>query len=245
MAELLSDERLDHLLGKEGHIIQSPSVFSYSLDAALLAQFAWVPIQQGNLVDLCAGNGAIPLFLSYRTKGTITGLEIQPRLVDMARRSIAFNEKQDQLKMVEGDVKEAGKQLGYGLYDAVTCNPPYFLANESSNRNQSEHYTIARHEVLCTLEDCIRSAAALLKQGGKTAFVHRPERLLDIVTLMRQYRIEPKRMQLIYPKEGKEANMLLIEGIKDAKPGLKVLPPFIVYEQDDTYTQQMRNQFDV
>ncbi|RJO95044.1 tRNA1(Val) (adenine(37)-N6)-methyltransferase [Exiguobacterium sp. RIT452] len=245
MAELLSDERLDHLLGKEGHIIQSPSVFSYSLDAALLAQFAWVPIQQGKLVDLCAGNGAIPLFLSYRTKGTITGLEIQPRLVDMARRSIAFNEKQDQLKMIEGDVKEAGKQLGYGLYDAITCNPPYFLANESSNRNQSEHYTIARHEVLCTLEDCIRSAADLLKQGGKTAFVHRPERLLDIVTLMRQYRLEPKRMQLIYPKEGKEANMLLIEGIKDAKPGLKVLPPFIVYEQDDTYTEQMRNQFDV
>ncbi len=245
MTELLSDERLDHLLGKEGRIIQSPSVFSYSLDAALLAQFAWVPIQQGKLVDLCAGNGAIPLFLSYRTKGTITGLEIQPRLVDMARRSIAFNEKQDQLKMIEGDVKEAGKQLGYGLYDSVTCNPPYFLANESSNRNQSEHYTIARHEVLCTLEDCIRSAADLLKQGGKTAFVHRPERLLDIVTLMRQYRIEPKRMQLIYPKEGKEANMLLIEGIKDAKPGLKVLPPFIVYEQDDTYTQQMRNQFDV
>lgn len=245
MAELLSDERLDHLLGKEGHIIQSPTVFSYSLDAALLAQFAWVPIQQGKLVDLCAGNGAIPLFLSYRTKGTITGLEIQPRLVDMARRSIAFNEKQDQLKMIEGDVKEAGKQLGYGLYDSVTCNPPYFLANESSNRNQSEHYTIARHEVLCTLEDCIRSAADLLKQGGKTAFVHRPERLLDIVTLMRQYRLEPKRMQLIYPKEGKEANMLLIEGIKDAKPGLKVLPPFIVYEQDDTYTEQMRNQFDV
>ncbi len=245
MTELLSDERLDHLLGKEGRIIQSPSVFSYSLDAALLAQFAWVPIQQGKLVDLCAGNGAIPLFLSYRTKGTITGLEIQPRLVDMARRSIAFNEKQDQLKMIEGDVKEAGKQLGYGLYDSVTCNPPYFLANESSNRNQSEHYTIARHEVLCTLEDCIRSAADLLKQGGKTAFVHRPERLLDIVTLMRQYRLEPKRMQLIYPKEGKEANMLLIEGIKDAKPGLKVLPPFIVYEQDDTYTQQMRNQFDV
>ncbi len=245
MTELLSDERLDHLLGKEGRIIQSPSVFSYSLDAALLAQFAWVPIQQGKLVDLCAGNGAIPLFLSYRTKGTITGLEIQPRLVDMARRSIAFNEKQDQLKMIEGDVKEAGKQLGYGLYDSVTCNPPYFLANESSNRNQSEHYTIARHEVLCTLEDCIRSAADLLKQGGKTAFVHRPERLLDIVTLMRQYRLEPKRMQLIYPKEGKEANMLLIEGIKDAKPGLKVLPPFIVYEQDDTYTEQMRNQFNV
>ncbi|WP_214803543.1 MULTISPECIES: tRNA1(Val) (adenine(37)-N6)-methyltransferase [unclassified Exiguobacterium] len=245
MLELLPDERLDHLLGRDGRIIQSPTVFSYSLDAALLAQFVWVPIRQGKLVDLCAGNGAIPLFLSYRTNGTITGLEIQPRLVEMARRSIELNEKAGQLQMIEGDVKTAGKQLGYGAYDVVTCNPPYFLAHESSNRNESEHYTIARHEVLCTLEDCIRSAADLLKQGGKTAFVHRPERLLDIVTLMRQYRIEPKRMQLIYPKAGKEANMLLIEGIKDAKPGLKVLPPFIVYEQDDTYTLQMREHLNV
>lgn len=245
MLELLPDERLDHLLGRDGRIIQSPTVFSYSLDAALLAQFVWVPIRQGKLVDLCAGNGAIPLFLSYRTNGTITGLEIQPRLVEMARRSIELNEKAGQLQMIEGDVKTAGKQLGYGAYDVVTCNPPYFLAHESSNRNESEHYTIARHEVLCTLEDCIRSAADLLKQGGKTAFVHRPERLLDIVTLMRQYRIEPKRMQLIYPKARKEANMLLIEGIKDAKPGLKVLPPFIVYEQDDTYTLQMREHLNV
>ncbi|KOP28388.1 MULTISPECIES: tRNA1(Val) (adenine(37)-N6)-methyltransferase [Exiguobacterium] len=245
MFELLPDERLDYLLGQEGKIIQSPSVFSYSLDAALLARFAWVPIQQGRIADLCSGNGAIPLFLSYRTKGQITGLEIQPRLAEMARRSIHLNELNDQIEMIEGDVKEAGARLGYGIYDAVTCNPPYFLANETSNQNQSEHYTIARHEVLCTLEDCIRGAADLLKQGGKAAFVHRPERLLDIVTLMRTYRLEPKRMQLIYPKAGKEANMLLIEGIKDAKPGLKVLPPFIVYEADNSYAAQMKELFDV
>lgn len=237
-------ERLDDLLGRPGKIIQSDDVFSFSLDAVLLAEFVWVPIQQGKLVDLCAGTGAIPLFLSYRTKGTVTGVEIQPRLVDMANRSIEVNNLQSRLHVIEGDVKEAAATLGHARYDVVTCNPPYFLANETSLRNQNEHHTIARHEVLCTLEDCIRSSSQLVQPGGKVAFVHRPERLLDIVTLMRSYRIEPKRMQLVYPKAGREANTLLIEGSKDGKPGLTILPPFVVYEEDDTYTKAMRDILD-
>lgn len=233
-------ERLDDLLGRPGKIIQSDDVFSFSLDAVLLAEFVWVPIQKGKLVDLCAGTGAIPLFLSYRTKGSVTGVEIQPRLVDMANRSILINELDERLHVVEGDVKTAASLLGHARYDVVTCNPPYFLANETSLRNQNEHHTIARHEVLCTLEDCIRSASQLVKPGGKVAFVHRPERLLDILTLMRKYRIEPKRMQLVYPKQGRDANTLLIEGSKDGKAGLTILPPFVVYEEDDTYTSEMR-----
>ncbi|TCI28314.1 tRNA1(Val) (adenine(37)-N6)-methyltransferase [Exiguobacterium sp. SL-10] len=233
-------ERLDDLLGRPGKIIQSDDVFSFSLDAVLLAEFVWVPIQKGKLVDLCAGTGAIPLFLSYRTKGTVTGVEIQPRLVDMANRSIGVNDLDDRLHIVEGDVKHAASVLGHARYDVVTCNPPYFLANETSLRNQNEHHTIARHEVLCTLEDCIRSASQLVKPGGKVAFVHRPERLLDIITLMRAYRIEPKRMQLVYPKQGRDANTLLIEGSKDGKAGLTILPPFVVYEEDDTYTSDMQ-----
>lgn len=237
-------ERLDDLLGRPGKIIQSDDVFSFSLDAVLLAEFVWVPIQQGKLVDLCAGTGAIPLFLSYRTKGTVTGVEIQSRLVDMANRSIEVNGLEERLHIVEGDVKSAAALLGHSRYDVVTCNPPYFLANETSLRNQNEHHTIARHEVLCTLEDCIRSASQLVKPGGKVAFVHRPERLLDILTLMRAYRIEPKRMQLVYPKGGRDANTLLIEGAKDGKPGLTILPPFIVYEEDDTYTKAMRDILD-
>ncbi|MCT4783852.1 MULTISPECIES: tRNA1(Val) (adenine(37)-N6)-methyltransferase [Exiguobacterium] len=237
-------ERLDDLLGRPGKIIQSDEVFSFSLDAVLLAEFVWVPIQKGNLVDLCAGTGAIPLFLSYRTKGNVTGVEIQPKLVDMANRSIAVNRLEHRLQIVEGDVKEAAVRLGHARYDVVTCNPPYFLANETSLRNQNEHHTIARHEVLCTLEDCIKAASQLVKPGGKVAFVHRPERLLDIITLMRAYRIEPKRMQLVYPKAGREANTLLIEGSKDGKAGLTILPPLIVYEDDDTYTKAMRDILD-
>lgn len=238
--ELRVGERLDDLLGRPSKIIQSDEVFSFSLDAVLLSEFVWVPIQKGQLVDLCSGTGAIPLFLSYRTKGSITGLEIQPKLVDMANRSFQYNELAPRLTVQEGDVKEAARLLGHAKYDVVTCNPPYFIANESSLRNQNEHHTIARHEVLCTLEDCIQASAQLVKPGGKVAFVHRPERLLDLVTLMRKYRIEPKRIQLVYPKAGREANTLLIEGIKDGKNGLTILPPFVVYEEDDTYTEQMR-----
>jgi len=227
-------------LAENLRIIQSLSVFSFSLDAVLLSKFVNVPYYKGNIVDLCSGNGVIPLFLSARTKGQITGVEIQPRLFDMAERSIHYNQLEDQIQMILGDVKEIPKQLGIEKYDVVTCNPPYFLAHEASDKNLSEHHAIARHELYLTLEEAIQSASKLLKQGGKAAFVHRPGRLLDIVTTMRANRLEPKRMQFIYPKEGKEANTLLIEGIKDGKPDLKILPPLYVYNVNNEYTPEVR-----
>ena len=236
---LKDDERLDYLLAEDLRIIQSPSVFSFSLDAVLLSQFAGVP-KRGAIVDLCSGNGVIPLFLSARTNAKIIGVELQPRLYDMATRSIQYNKLENQIDMLLGDVKEAPDLLGVEKYDAVTCNPPYFLAHELSDKNISEHHAIARHELHLTLEEAIHSASRLLKQGGKAAFVHRPGRLLDIVTLMRANRLEPKRMQLVYPKRGKEANTLLIEGIKDGKPDLKILPPLYVYEDNNEYTEEIR-----
>ena len=236
---LKDDERLDYLLAEDLRIIQSPSVFSFSLDAVLLSRFVSVP-RRGNIVDLCSGNGVIPLFLSARTNAKIIGVELQPRLHDMALRSIQYNKLDNQIDMLLGDVKEAPDLLGVEKYDAVTCNPPYFLAHELSDKNISEHHAIARHELHLTLEEAIHSASRLLKQGGKAAFVHRPGRLLDIVTFMRANRLEPKRMQLIYPKRGKEANTLLIEGIKDGRPDLKILPPLYVYEDNNEYTQEIR-----
>ena len=236
---LKDDERLDYLLAEDLRIIQSPSVFSFSLDAVLLSRFVSVP-RRGNIVDLCSGNGVIPLFLSARTNAKIIGVELQPRLHDMALRSIQYNKLDNQIDMLLGDVKEAPDLLGVEKYDAVTCNPPYFLAHELSDKNISEHHAIARHELHLTLEEAIHSASRLLKQGGKAAFVHRPGRLLDIVTFMRANRLEPKRMQLIYPKRGKEANTLLIEGIKDGKPDLKILPPLYVYEDNNEYTKEIR-----
>lgn len=240
MVQLKGDERLDYLLTEELRIIQSPSVFAFSLDAALLAKFVHVPVQKGNLVDLCSGNGVIPLFLSLRTKGNITGVEIQERLYDMAVRSIEYNGLSHRIKMIHGDVKDMPKVLGTSKFDVVTCNPPYFPVPKQKIINENEHLAIARHEIKITLEDVIRVASSLLKQGGKAAFVHRPGRLLDIIMLMRQYRLEPKRIQFVYPKRGKEANMLLVEGIKDGKPDLKILPPLVVYEDNDEYTPVMK-----
>ncbi len=239
LVQLIGDERLDYLLAEKLKIIQSPTVFSFSLDAVLLANFATVPIAKGKIVDLCSGNGVIPLFLSLRTRASIIGVEIQERLYDMACRSVAYNKLEDNIKMVNGDIKDAPAQLGFEKYDAVTCNPPYFQTDSLEERNENEHLAIARHEIMCTLEDTIRSASQLVKQGGKVSFVHRPGRLLDIITLMRAYRIEPKRIRFVYPKEGKEANILLVEGIKDGKPDLKVLPPLYVYKGLNEYTEEM------
>lgn len=239
MVILKDDERLDYLLAENLRIIQSPSVFSFSLDAVLLARFVYVPIQKGNLLDLCSGNGVIPLFLSVRTKGKITGVEIQERLFDMAERSIKYNGLEDRLQMIHGDLKDMPVHLGYGKFDVITCNPPYFPTPSSEEINENQYFAFARHEILCTLEDTIKVSSQLVKQGGKVAFVHRPGRMLDIITLMRKYRLEPKKIQLVYPKVGKEANTLLIEAIKDGSPDLKILPPLIVYKENNEYTPEI------
>ena len=144
------------------------------------------------------------------------------------------------IQIVNDDVIGIAAKIGYEKYDTVTCNPPYFPAHEASEKNLLEHVAIARHEIHLTLDQAIQSASELLKQGGKAAFVHRPGRLLDIVTAMRANRLEPKRIRFVYPKEGKEANTLLIEGIKDGKPDLKILPPLYVYGADGEYTEEVR-----
>ncbi|MCU4924163.1 tRNA1(Val) (adenine(37)-N6)-methyltransferase [Bacillus cereus] len=238
---LYEDERLDYLLAQDMKIIQSPSVFNFSLDAVLLADFAWVPIQKGNLLDLCTGNAVVPLLLSTRTKGNITGVEIQERLYDMGIRSVQYNKLEERIHLIHGDLKDMPEKLGRHQYDVVTCNPPYFQTPVTSEKNMNEHLAIARHEIMCTLEDVVSASSQLVKQGGKVAFVHRPGRLLDIVTLMRKYKIEPKRVRFVYPKAGKEANTLLIEGIKDGNADLKILSPLFVYEENNEYTKEIRS----
>ncbi|MDQ0247615.1 tRNA1(Val) A37 N6-methylase TrmN6 [Bacillus fengqiuensis] len=241
MVYLREDERLDYLLAEEQlRIIQSPSVFAFSLDAVLLARFAYMPIQKGNVIDLCTGNGVIPLFLSRRTKGKITGVEIQERLYDMAVRSVEYNQLQNRIELIHGDLKDMPEKLGHGKFDVVTCNPPYFKTPNKDEINLNEHLAIARHEIHCTLEDVIRVSSQLTRAGGKIALVHRPGRLMDILSLMRQYKIEPKRLQFVYPKIGKESNTILVEGIKNGQPDLKILPPLIVYNENNEYTKELR-----
>lgn len=239
MVQLFDDERMDFLLADERmKIIQSPTAFAFSLDAVLLANFASIPKRKGNILDLCTGNGVIPLLLSKKTKASIFGVEIQDRIYSMAERNVTLNGLEEQLRMIHGDLKEMKPILGQSFFDVVTCNPPYFKTPSTNERNQNEYLTIARHEVYCTLEDVVKACKLHVKPGGKVAMVHRPGRLVDIVDLFRKYHIEPKRLQLVYPKVGREANMLLIEGIRDGKADLKVLPPLYVYNEDDTYTKE-------
>ncbi|WP_226671258.1 tRNA1(Val) (adenine(37)-N6)-methyltransferase [Metabacillus litoralis] len=240
MVDLIGDERLDYLLAEDLRIIQSPTVFSFSLDAVLLSRFAYMPIQKGQILDLCTGNGIVPLILSTRTKGEITAVEIQERLYHMAVRSVQYNKLEKQIHLIHGDLKDMPEKLGHKEFDVITCNPPYFATSQKDVQNSNEHFAIARHEILCTLDDVIRVCSKLVKQGGKVALVHRPGRLIDIVEQMRKYDIEPKRIQFVYPKKGKEANILLIEGIKLGKSDLKLLPPIFVYNENNEYTPEIR-----
>ena len=242
MVKLYDDERIDFLLADESmKIIQSPSCFAFSLDAVLLAHFAHIPIKGGRILDLCTGNAVIPLLLSKRTQAEIVGVEIQERIFHMAERSIALNNLTDRLSVIHGDLKEMQPVLGHSNFDVVTCNPPYFRSPRETEYNENEYLTIARHEVYCTLEDVVQACKLHVRPGGKVAMVHRPGRLVDIIDLFREYKLEPKRIRFVYPKFGKEANMLLIEGIRDGKPDIKILPPLYIYNEDGMYTEEARS----
>ncbi len=240
MIQLYDDERLDYLLAENLRIIQSPSLFAFSLDAVLLAKFAYVPISKGTIIDLCTGNAIIPLLLSTRTNARILGVEIQERLYDMGKRSVAYNQLENQISLIHGDIKDMPKQLGYSKFDVVTCNPPYFPVKEGSIINEREPFAIARHEIHVTLDEVVKIASDLVRPGGKAAFVHRPGRLMELLTAMRKHKLEPKRLRFVYSKMGKEANTILIEGMKDAQPDLKILPPLFVYNDDGSYTDEVR-----
>ncbi|MEK8133038.1 tRNA1(Val) (adenine(37)-N6)-methyltransferase [Paenibacillus filicis] len=230
-------ERVDDLLTQDLKIIQSDDVFSFSLDAVLLARFCSIP-QRGRIMDLCTGNGVIPLLLTTRTKAHITAIEIQDKLADMAQRNVKLNRLDEQIEIRHGDLRQALDQIGHGLFDALTVNPPY-LPVVNGDQNSNEHFAAARHELFCTLEDVIRISSRLVRTGGKVAMVHRPSRLVEICALMRQYRIEPKRIRFVHPRADQEANMVLIDGLRDGKPELRTLPPLIVYKNQTEYTDEL------
>jgi tRNA1(Val) A37 N6-methylase TrmN6 len=228
-------ERLDDLLTHNLQIIQSSEVFSFSLDAVLLARFAGVP-PKGRILDLCTGNGVIPMLLTTRTNAAVDGIEIQPRLADMASRSVQLNGLTDKIKIIEGDLREF--RPDGELYDAVTVNPPY-LPLQSGDYKENHHQAMARHEIGCKLEDVIAACARSVRIGGRVSMVHRPSRLVDIIDLMRRYRLEPKRIRFVHPRKEAEANMILIEGTRDGRPEVRLLPPLVVYEEDGEYTPEL------
>lgn len=237
--DLKKGERIDQLFSTDVKIIQNKDVFSYSIDSVLLSRFPKIP-KKGLIVDLCSGNGAVGLFASTRTKAPITLVELQERLADMAKRSIQLNNLQDQVHMVNDDLKNLLDYVPRSQVDLMLCNPPYFKATETSKKNLSEHYLLARHEITTNLEEICNVARHALKSNGRLAMVHRPDRFLDILDTLRRYNLAPKRIQFVYPKEGKDANMLLIEAIKDgATDGLKILPPLFVHKANGDYTDDI------
>ena len=228
---LYPNERIDDLLTHDIKIIQSDDVFSFSLDAVLLGRFCTAP-RRGRIVDLCTGNGVIPLLLSTRTEAHIVGVEIQHRLADMAMRNVRMNGLERRIDIVHGDLKDAPQRLGVGRFDLVTVNPPY-LPVTAGERNTNIHIAAARHEIYCTLDDVLSVSSRLVRAGGKVAIVHRPSRLADLLCGMRQYRLEPKRIRFVHPRLGAEANMVLVEAIRDGKPEVRLLPPLIVYDGNE------------
>ena len=235
---LKNKERLDDLNIKGYQIIQDPERFCFGMDAVLLSGFAHVKKGE-KVLDLGTGTGIIPILLAAKTQGAhFTGLEIQAESADMAERSVQYNQLEDRVSIVEGDIKDASNIFGASSFDIITTNPPYMIG-EHGLKNGNDAKTIARHEVLCTLDDLLMQSARILKQNGRFYMVHRPFRLAEIFSKMVACGIEPKRMQLVYPYLDKEPNMVLIEGYRGGKSRITIEKPLIVYKENGSYTDDI------
>ena len=231
-------ERLDDLQIKGYEIIQHPGRFCFGMDAVLLSAFARVKAGEC-VLDLGTGTGILPILLAAKTAGQkFTGLEIQPESADMARRSVLHNQIEERVEIVEGDIREASEIFGRSTYDVITTNPPYMIGGHGL-ANPEDAKAIARHEVLCTLDDILRESKAILKPNGRFYMVHRPFRLAEILAKMCEAGIEPKRMRLVHPYVDKEPNMVLVEGMRGGKPRMTVEPPLVVYNKDGSYTEEV------
>ncbi|MDO4296104.1 MAG: tRNA1(Val) (adenine(37)-N6)-methyltransferase [bacterium] len=236
--EIKEDERVDDLQRNNLKIIQKTKGFCFGMDAVLLSGFAVVKPEE-TLLDLGTGTGIIPILLSAKTEGKkFIGLEIQEEVADMAARSVRMNQIEDRVHIIKGDIKEADQIFGRASFDVVTSNPPY-MNDAHGLKNPNLPKAIARHELLCTLEDVVRTAATLLKTGGRFYMVHRPHRLNEILQVLTAYKLEPKRIKMVHPYADREANMVLIESVRGGKPMVKVEAPIIVYQQEGRYSDEI------
>lgn len=230
-------EVLNDILGyRNRKIYQDSDCFSFSLDSVMLANFATIRLRDKKIVDLGCGNGVIPLILSLRCDKEIVGVEIQEKMADMAMRSVNYNSLATRIKIVNENMKDFADGEYFESFDLVTCNPPYFKVNDKNYFNDSYEKMIARHEVEINLSDLFVTAKKLLKNNGNFAIVHRPERLMEILLEFRKNHIEPKRIQFVYEKITKGSTLVLVEGQKNGKEGLKIENPIVMYNEDGSMT---------
>lgn len=231
----------NYLLGyKNMYIMQDTEMFNFSLDSVLLANFVTINKSDKSILDIGTGNAPIPLILTNRTNAKITGVEIQKESYELALESVEINKLENQIEIINGDINNFYKNCESDSFDIITCNPPFF---KNVITNDSNYKLLARHEKTLNLEQILIIAKKLLKNNGVIALVNRPERMIDIITEMKNNNIEPKKIQLVYPFKGKNANILLIEGSKNGKPGLKILPPLFAHNNDGSYTEEIKKFF--
>ncbi len=240
---MMINERIDDLMRDGLKLIQNTDIFCFGMDAVLLSTYAKAG-KNDRVLDLGTGNGIIPVLMQSKNPGsTYTALEIQENSADLAIRNVELNNLSDRISVVKGDIKEASRLFGEASFNVVTSNPPYMNENHGIV-NPDSAKAIARHEILCSLEDVVREAGRCLKSKGKMYMVHRPNRLVDIFDTMRRHHLEPKRMRLVYPYVNKAANMVLIEAVKGGNSQLIVEEPLIVYKEDGTYTDALLKMYE-
>lgn len=234
-----SNERVDDLGCKGYRVIQNPEVFCFGVDAVLLAHYAKVTRPNQKILDIGTGTGIIPILMhgTYE-RGCYTGIDIQEEMIEMAMRTVKLNQIEKDVRMMCVDIKSYKEHFSSDQFDIITCNPPY-MKGVCGLKNEHLSKTIARHEVACTLEDIVKASSYMLKDRGKLYMIHRPHRLVDIMNLMRENKVEPKAMRMIYPKRDKEPTMVLIQGVRNGKPELRVEKPLIMYKKDGSYTEEI------
>ncbi len=229
----------NRLLNYNMVIYQDNEWFKFSLDSVLLANFVTINLKHKKILDLCCGNAPIPMLLTDRTNSFIYGIELQKEVYDLGVESVLENKLDKQINLINDDVKKMSNYFDSDSFDVITCNPPYFKVKNDTFINDNDVKAVARHEINITLDDILKTSFYLLKNGGYLAMVHRTDRFIEIILKFREYNIEPKRIQFIYPKEGKNSDLFLIEGVKNGNIGLKMLSPIIIHNDDNSYTDNI------
>ena len=237
-------EKLNDLLEINNlKIYQNDDWFKFSLESVLLPNFVTINLRCKKILDLCTGNAPIPLILSTKTKAKIVGVEIQKDIFELAKKSVEINGLEERIHLINDNLSNLKSYYNGDEFDLITVNPPYFSNNPTSQKNDDIHKTIARHELLTNLEEIMKISTYLLKNGAYLAMVHQTNRFFEVVDIFKKYNFSISKIRLIYPKENKESNLFMIEGIKNGKSGVKFLNPLYVHNNDGTYKDEILKMF--